>query len=350
MIYIHDIVLKFLELSHIVGVRILCFDMTRAFDCVPHDLLLSRLVNLPFTNRNILVNWLNSYLSNRRQRVKLGSLKSSLVDVTSGVPQGSLLGPFLFALYMSTFKPLNSDVEIVKYADDITLIVPVFKNDTDDLHNVSSEISHFRSWCEKNRTLINHEKTKVLNVNFTNFPMRPLADYEFVTQVKILGLLFNCKLTWSDHFEYVISNVSKRLYVLRILSTVLNHDQLVVVFNAIVRSIMDYASPVFLNPGSLLDSRLEHLCKRAFRIVHGVGTDVCACDKCDMLDIHTRRTNLALSLFIKALHNPHHILHPLLPPVSHRSHRLILPHITTSRRKNGFVFSCSEAFNASVKL
>ena len=126
---------------------------------------------------------------------------------------------------MYTFKPLKSNVEIVKYADDITLIVPVFKNDTDDLHNVSSEISHFRSWCEKNRMLINHEKTKVLNVNFTNFPMRSLADYGSVTQVKILGLLFNCKLTWSDHFEYIISNVSKRLYVLRILSTVLNHDQ-----------------------------------------------------------------------------------------------------------------------------
>ena len=60
LIYIHDIVLKFLELSHIVGVRILCLDMTRAFDCVPHDLLLSLLVNLPFTNRNILVNWLNT--------------------------------------------------------------------------------------------------------------------------------------------------------------------------------------------------------------------------------------------------------------------------------------------------
>ena len=189
-------------------------------------------------------------------------------------------------------------------------------------------------------------KRAVLNINFFSFTVKLLVEYTNVNHIKIWGLFFNSKLTWTDHFDSLVSCVSRRLYVLRVLKNVLGHDQLVLVFKSLVLSIMEYASPVFLNPGCILDSRLNLLCKRAFRIIHGAG--IRSCKMCDMFDFHSRRRKLSLSLFINALHNSNHILYPLLPPLSHRSNRLILPPIKTSRRKDGFIFSCSEMYNGTL--
>ena len=208
--------MRYLELSDVAAVRILCFDMTCAFDGIPHELLLSRVSNLPLSHVKAFVNWLNDYLMDRQQQTKLGTTKSTIADVTSGVPQGSLLGPYLFSLYMSSYKPASSNVRIVKYADDISLIIPVYKRDSDDLSPTSLEVRMFKAWCDDNKMLINHSKTKVMNVNFSNFPMHSLDEYENVTNLKILGLICNCKLTWSSHFDYIISCISRRLYALHI--------------------------------------------------------------------------------------------------------------------------------------
>ena len=88
-----------------------------------------------------------------------------------------------------------------------------------------------------------------------------------------------------------------------------------IVYKSLIISLMEYASPVFLNPGSTLDSHLYALCKRAFRIVHGVG--IRSCSKCDMFDFPTRHVHLSQNLFMTSLRNPAHIIHPLVPHTSH---------------------------------
>ena len=77
------------------------------------------------------VNWLNSYPHDRSQRVKLDNARSSNALVTSGIPQGSALGPLLFALYFSSYKSYSNQVCSVKYADDVTLVIPVLKKTTE---------------------------------------------------------------------------------------------------------------------------------------------------------------------------------------------------------------------------
>ncbi|MEL7307980.1 MAG: reverse transcriptase family protein, partial [Pseudomonadota bacterium] len=299
LLTINETVLRLSEMSDVTAVRILTFDMTKAFDCIPHHLLLSRISEFSFLDRNFFINWLHSYLSNRHQRVKLGNTRSPCVKVTSGVPQGSLLGPYLFALYMSSYKPLSSHVKAVKYADDVTLIIPVFSTDSDDLSLVSCEVNNFKFWCETNQMLINNSKTKVLNIPFSRSSPQSVPGLDNVISVKLLGLFFNSKFSWSDHFEFIVSKMSRRLYILRILKPVMSHDQLILVFNSVIRSLMDYASPVFVNAGAVLNDQLSTICKRAYRIIHGFDRDYRVCNRCSLPDIAERRKELSLKLFVK---------------------------------------------------
>ena len=111
-----DCVTKFLDDISIGAVRIVTFDMSNTFDCIPHHLLL---------NCYNLVNWLNSYISTRSRRVKLGPTCSTIAHVIS---LRKLCPGSTFICYFFTYKARDAEVRVVKYTDDITLIVPICKN------------------------------------------------------------------------------------------------------------------------------------------------------------------------------------------------------------------------------
>ena len=346
LISLHEKMLQFLDDVDVRAVRLITFDMSRAFDCIPFHLLLARVSELDLPDCNFFVNWLSSYLYDRKQRVKLGNIKSSLISVSSGVPQGSILGPILFAVYFSSYKPCNKVVHIVKYADDISLVIPIFRKEVDDVSVTQTEVEYFEQWCKNHFMSINFSKSKVLNVNFSRTPVALVPRLENTSVLKILGLLFNDNLTWSDHIISVVKKLSRRLYVLRILKSLLSHDELIIVFNSIAQSVIDYASPVFMNCSKNLNDKLLTICKRAFRIIHGY--DVRQCDACDLFDIVNRRNFLALKLFKIALFSEEHVLHDILPSFSCRSERLVLPYVRTTRRVESFVFHCSYLYNESL--
>lgn len=245
---------------------------------------------------------------------------------------------------MSTYHASQPEVCLIKYADDTTLVIPVPKCSLNDMSVIASEIDNFKIWCLENCMKINSDKSKVLTVNMSTSPLLGVPDLKNVKALKILGLIFNDKLTWSSHFDFIVSKLSRRLYILRILKNTLCHDELVAIFHAVIRSVIDYASPVYLNPGITQDLRLIRLCKRAYKVIHGSNR----CDICDMTEVVKRRNVLAMRLFEKIVNDKHHVLFTLLPKVSDRSGRIILPHVNTTRRCKNFFFSCSMFFNDKV--
>lgn len=119
-------------------------DFKKAFDKVPHDILIAKLRNIPIPD--IFVSWIAAYLSNRQQLVKINEEESRCPPVTSGVPQGSVLGPLLFLLYINDLVTVvDPTVQIRLFADDCVLFRDV--TCTNDQNELEKNIENVREWC-----------------------------------------------------------------------------------------------------------------------------------------------------------------------------------------------------------
>ena len=328
--------------SHIVNlldnplttnVILIQLDLSKAFDLVCHNLLLKKL-SLFLPQKALAL--MKAYLSHRQQKVQINGVAGTYSLIPSGVPQGSLLGPYLFGVYFADFKAKLGRSELVKFADDATLIIPLLKSDspTSIQNMIVDEIMSAMEWCSNNMQVLNADKIKMLNITFNPLGWKPSNCFvyyrAFVEDVRILGVIFNKKLSWSSHFAYITRIVNSRLYALRILRDFLSPAELRSLYCATIRNIMEYASPLFLNLPAVHQKKLTKIQKRAHKIVCGVH-------RCDCLeDLANRRNTAARRLFNK-VKCPTNILHSFLPNyISPYSGRIITPFSHTSRKLNSF--------------
>jgi len=213
------------------GTILTLFDFSKAFDCVSHDLLVQKLRAIGFS-QNVL-KWLRSYLSDRRQCVEVGDTRSDWEAVTCGVPQGSILGPLLFVLYVNDINSTLSHCKYHMYADDLQIYHNfTAKNTNDCVQNINEDILQLVTWTEKHGLLLNHEKTKPIIICHSR--LRNSIDFESITPIKVngidlpyydkvknLGLIFNSTLTWDDSVIAIRKKVFASIHSLKILQNFL---------------------------------------------------------------------------------------------------------------------------------
>ena len=143
------------------------------------------------------VSWFRNYFENRTQFVKVGNIKSSLKSVPSAVPQGSVLGPFLFSMLAGSFVPSINDCKVVKYADDFTICVPLLR-DSNNRHIYECH-SHFLEWASSCDLIVNERKCKMMCIQKRLFcsPV-PLPNVTLVSDLKLLGVTSDSKLRWTN--------------------------------------------------------------------------------------------------------------------------------------------------------
>ena len=157
---IHDEVTRQLDSPETCGVAMIALDLSKAFDRLSHDSLLHTLTHARLPHESLL--WIEDFLKDRKQNVSYqGIISNSTVKVTSGVPQGSILAPYLFASHMGTLKNLSPQARFIKYADDITILIP-FTKSVDIAARAESEISNVIRWCESHGLAVNQTKTQSL--------------------------------------------------------------------------------------------------------------------------------------------------------------------------------------------
>ena len=249
-------------------------DFKKAFDLVNHEILLQKLSY--YFPKSPIIYLMNSYLTDRYQFVYLNGKQSNTKLVQNGVPQGSVLGPLFFLMYINDLPlHLNDNIENDLFADDASLHtshtqIDIIQNNLQDSLDKASE------WCSKNSMIIHPEKTKSMVI--TTRQKRQLdhptlnlklgeTDIEQVDDHKILGLTIDSNLTWNIHIESLIKRISRNIFLLTKLKKYTTTKNLKLFFDAQIMSYINYASTIhdgcsqdtFINVNAIHRKAVRHL-------------------------------------------------------------------------------------------
>ena len=341
-IRIHDFITSNMDDVKISGVVLITFDMAKAFDKLSHLHLIQSLLNACLPTEFVL--WCCDFLRNRHQCVKIGSLYSSSVSVTSGVPQGGKLSPFLFCIHMSSLFPFHSCAMISKYADDVVIVLPLTSLNFVD-EKIKAEIDQVKNWCDTHGLVLNDNKTKCMLFKRKSQIVIP-TNVCFYEHLKILGVIFSSDLSWDAFVTDLRKRAVQRLYVIKRLKKCLTRDELLLVYNATVLSVLEYNAPLIVGLNSKNCEKLEKVRRRCHRVICGPD---CRCDRFTPLSI--RREYLALKTFYK-IRRSNNLLFNLIPPSlsrSRRTHSFVVPFTRTLFRHSSFIPFCTLLHNNSCK-
>jgi hypothetical protein len=300
-------------------VHIISLDFSKAFDSVRHSSLASKLAKLPLPD--CIYNWLLNFLSNRQHCTKFSGLLSQLASISASFVQGSVTGPTSFVMNISDLKALILHNIILKYADDIDLVVPPSNAAT-----IDTELKGITDWASQNNLVLNYSKSYHMVVRRPRFPrdhesIAEISSIKRVFELKVLGVTFTDTLSMSAHVKHLGTKSAQTIYALRTLRAHgLCGEALWSVTRAHIISRLTYASSAwwgFCNAGerSQLEAVVTRLVKKKYLPP----------DQSSLSEIVTTADT---RLFDQIVMNPNHVLAPLIPPS--KSH----PYNLRNRRHN----------------
>ena len=244
IVYLTDYILEHMDRQMTTGAVFI--DLKKAFDLLDHECLLFKLEHHGV--RGSSVDWFRNYLTKQTQRVQFGNDKSSTQAIGFGVPQGSILGPLLFVLYINDLPQCLENCSILMFYADDTVMCSMNLCTSEIDRMVKDDLNRVAQWMESSRLIINQSKTKsVLFGSWQNLAKSPNSWIQFygktlerVAKFSCLGVVLDENLSWKDHVEYVNSKVSRRLGLLSCIRTCLTEASKQV-YTSLLQPLFDYA-------------------------------------------------------------------------------------------------------------
>lgn len=249
-------------------------DYSKAFDCLGHELILDKLSTLGFKDTS--KKWIASYLRGRSQIVEVQTseggrkltFRSKPSLVSRGVPQGSVLGPFLFVLFTNDFPMYlgTNNIKTIMYADDTTLVLA--RDNAQDLSSqMLSSTNKAIQYCLQNNLAINPSKTVHMNFSRKHDPVSGSTDTPQEKQAKLLGITIDCQLTWTAHIINLCKTLSKGVFVVRRMKWIGGPEAARTAYFALVESHLRYGIAVWGGTSVNNLNKVLILQKRAIRIL-----------------------------------------------------------------------------------
>jgi hypothetical protein len=236
------------NLWHRNSIDVVFLDFAKAFDTVPHKRLLAKLKTYGLSDR--LVKWIEAFLTKRQQRVIMGSHSSFWAWVLSGVPQGSVLGPILFIIYINDLcDVIQSSTKL--YADDSKVIANV--NNEQDKEILQEDLDNIMKWSNEWLIKLNIDKCKIMHFGTSNhrYTYVLTEDQETFNHLSVtecekdLGIMIRSDLKWKEQINYACSKANRAIGMLKRTFTYLNEQMVKQLFKTFVRPHLEYAVSVW---------------------------------------------------------------------------------------------------------
>ena len=325
-------------------------DISKAFDSVNHDILLSKLACYGVLERSLT--WFASYLSCRQQRVCLQGSSSDWGVIHVGVPQGSILGPLLFSIYVNDLPSVIKTCDFNLYADDMEMHCSNVNLSCAE-HDLQDDLNSVYSWLCINLLSLNVPKSNVMLVGsrqkLQNRDLKVTIDERPLSRVssfRYLGLFIEESLTWREHTTSVLQRVLSRVHCLYRLNPI-PKDLLGRLYSVFVLPVLDYCDVVWKPSSTAHFKQFERLHARFSNL------RPTACSSVNVTLTERRRYHAAVQVY--------RVLHKLSPPylydsfhyaiditsrTARNAHRLFVPRVRTNIAKDSFYFRGTQIWNS----
>jgi len=242
-------------------------DLSKAYDTLQHDLLLAKLHAYGFDEKSLT--FLYSYLSNRNQRVRIGGSYSDWLQVSIGVPQGSILGPLLFNVFINDLFFVAKETNICNFADDNTIY---YANPNQEIvrEKLNVDVHKVLEWFSVNSLVANPGKFQVmfLGKNPPNVNHFFIADKKISlsSSVTLLGIIIDNKLTFKEHVDKICNNANFKTYALRRIKNYIDIDVSLLLYSSYIYSNFLYCPLLYMFSSKRNLTKINNCQKRALTI------------------------------------------------------------------------------------